>query len=382
MTTSRVVFVVALVAALSTACLAESIALKKVPKLPLHQHRLNLASLAAPSSTSEALQNVQDAFYIGDVSLGTPAQRQATIFDTGSSNFWVTGKDCKSSACKDSSKSIYDHTKSSTYKKDGKAFSIQYGQGSVSGVLAQDSVTIGSLTVSNVTFGEATIESDDSVGFDALLGLGFRSIAVDNVQPVWSVAFDSGLVPEKVFSFYLSHTGDGSSSELLIGGTNSKHYTGDIKWVPLSSESYWQIALDSFTFGSGYKGCSGGCQAIADSGTTLIVGNPSDVDAINKVLGAKQLPDGTFQVDCNKISTFPSLTFNINGNEFPITPQQYTMKGQDESGNTICQSPFQGLDLSGAGINWILGDVFLRAYYSVHDPVNGRIGFAPSATGV
>lgn len=45
------------------------------------------------------------------------------------------------------------------------------------------------------------------------------------------------------FVFYsLSNSDQGS--EVVFGGVDSSHYTGQITWIPLTSATYWQIQMD------------------------------------------------------------------------------------------------------------------------------------------
>lgn len=61
-----------------------------------------------------------------------------------------------------------------------------------------------------------------------------------------------------------------------------------------------------------------------------------------------------------------------------IDGTDYTLEGSDlvlASGDE-CLLMIMGLDLTGTGVDWILGDVFMRQYYSVFDFANERVGFA------
>ncbi len=66
--------------------------------------------------------------------------------------------------------------------------------------------------------------------------------------------------------------------------------------------------------------------------------------------------------------------FSIGGRILELTGRQYVVI-QEENGLPFCLSGFQGIPDFPA---WILGDVFIGAYYTVFDYGNQRIGFAKS----
>ncbi|KAM9234749.1 gastricsin isoform 2-T4 [Dugong dugon] len=253
-----------------------------------------------------------DAAYFGEISIGTPPQNFLVLFDTGSSNLWVPSVYCQSQAC--TSHPRFNPSESSTFSTNGQTFSVQYGSGSLTGFFGYDTLTVSGQQSSQ----------------------------------------------------------DGGA--LILGGVDNSLYSGQIYWAPVTQELYWQIGIEEFLIGSQASGwCSQGCQAIVDTGTSLLTVPQQYLSAFLQATGAQEDEYGQFLVNCSNIQDLPTFTFIINDAQFPLPPSSYILEN-----NGYCTVGVMSTYLSSQDGQplWILGDVFLRSYYSVFDIGNNRVGFA------
>ncbi|XP_067432690.1 pepsin A-like [Thunnus thynnus] len=314
----------------------------------------------------EPMTNDADLAYYGIISIGTPPQSFKVIFDSGSSNLWVPSVYCNSAACNNHDK--FNPSQSSTYRRNGRALRIQYGTGSMTGFLGYDTVTVGGLAVRNQIFGLSESEAPfmQHMRADGILGLAYPRLSASGATPVFDNMMKEGLVNQDIFSVYLSsHSAQGSV--VTFGGTDPNHYTGPITWIPLSNELYWQITVDSVTVNGQVVACSGGCQAIVDTGTSLIVGPQSSISNINSFVGASS-QNGDYIVNCNNIGQMPDVVFHIQGQEFTIPASGYVRQSRYFG----CRTGFG----NGGDNLWILGDVFIRQYYSIFSRAQNMVGLA------
>jgi len=340
----------------------------------LRRCRASLASpLGANGVPSVSLTDVQDAEYFGEVHIGSPPQKFTVIYDTGSSNLWVPSKACTN--CKHGTPA-YDSAKSETYSKDGQSFAMQYGTGSCQGYLSKDQVQMGGLTIDAFPFGEVTQEAADVFGqapFDGILGMGVPGGAVDKVPMPMDMLVKQKKVDHNIFAFYLA-SGGRAGSTLTLGGTDPAFHEGDFSYVPLAKAGrflpYWLISASDIKVAGASTGTCGwllGCEMVVDTGTSLLAGPPS---AVNKLLAKV----GTVKQDCSNVASLPTITFKFAGKDFDLGPDFYVLRVKDDNGREQCQMGIEGIN-AGAPI-WILGDPFLRKYYTVWDAEQKRVGFA------
>jgi len=336
---------------------------------------------SAPSHEID-INDFQDAQYFGTIAVGTPPQQLRVVYDTGSSNLWVNKQTGIFSTHKH-----YDDTKSSTYVKNGSTFNIRYGSGPVSGYYSKDTIHLGDIDITDYTFAE--VNNTKGLGpawlaghFDGICGMGWDDISVDHVKTPLRALVDSKKLAANAFAFYLGS--GGAKGELVLGGVDPAHYTGDFSYVPVIETvpgkwGYWTLAMDDAKVGG--KSVTSVRKAIVDSGTSLLAVPTTDIKKIADAVGAKQvLPippfNKEYKIDCNTAG--PDIEFVIAGKSYILKKADYVL---NESGQ--CLLGFTGLDVPApSGPLYILGDVFMRAYYVKFDVDNKQLGFAQIVKGV
>lgn len=318
------------------------------------------------------LSNYMNAQYYADISIGTPPQNFKVILDTGSSNLWVPSAECGSLACFLHAK--YDHSESSSYKENGTDFSIRYGSGSLEGYISQDTLTIGDLVIPKQDFAEATKEPGLAFAFgkfDGILGLAYDTISVNKVVPPFYNAIEKGLVDDAQFAFYLNDKDSDKSGEITLGGYDKSKFKGNITWLPVRRKAYWEVKFNGIGLGNEFAELDGHGAAI-DTGTSLITLPSGLAEIINSEIGAKKGWSGQYSLDCDSRASLPDMTFNLNGYNFTINPFEYTL---EVSGT--CISAITPMDFpEPVGPMAIIGDAFLRKYYSIYDVENNAVGLA------
>eukprot|EP00343_Euplotes_focardii_P008193 CAMPEP_0205818468 /NCGR_PEP_ID=MMETSP0206-20130828/377_1 /ASSEMBLY_ACC=CAM_ASM_000279 /TAXON_ID=36767 /ORGANISM="Euplotes focardii, Strain TN1" /LENGTH=376 /DNA_ID=CAMNT_0053110847 /DNA_START=14 /DNA_END=1144 /DNA_ORIENTATION=+ len=321
-------------------------------------------ALKANDHTNLPIKDYTDTQYVAEVTVGNPPQSFMLVPDTGSSNLWVYSSTCYFSLpCY--LHSSYGHKKSSTFVKDGNKFDLNYGSGGVKGHWSIDEADFAGVAAPDFKFGEVT--SASGIAFimghlDGILGLAYEAISVDNL-PVFIEAAD---VEDKSFSFLLGHLDQ--ESVLVVPGVDEDFFTGDLVYHDVIEQMYWSLNMTSIQVGDEQIEHASEFKGVIDSGTSLIVGDAKIIDPIIAKIG-------TIDQTCKDISGHPDITISFDGIDYVLTSEDYIVQVKSFLG-TACVNGFMAANF-GEGFDYlIIGDVFMRKFYSHFDKNENRVGFA------
>jgi hypothetical protein len=314
-----------------------------------------------------------DTEYLSPVTIG--GQTLVMDFDSGSSDLWVFNTQL--SAAEQQGHTIFDPTQSNTFQQlNGATFSISYGDGSgAAGNVGTDTVDIGGATVTSQAVELATDVSQSFVqdtASNGLVGLAFSKL--NTVQPQQQKTFfdnAAATLPEPVFTADLRHAAAGSYE---FGAIDSTKFTGNLNWADVNTTSgFWQFSSQSFSVSTGGTTNVAGGQAIADTGTTLMLVDPNVVNAYySQVQGAvNDNSVGGITFPCS--STLPDLAVDIGGTFMAtVRGDDINFAPVDQTGTTC----FGGLQATTSSPQ-IYGDIFFKSNFVAFNIGNNSLGVAP-----
>ncbi|KAJ8574764.1 hypothetical protein ON010_g4454 [Phytophthora cinnamomi] len=346
--------------------------------------------------------------FTGTVHLGSPPRSVRVIFDTGSSDMWVT------------SHHFPDDEKAS------KAFVIGYGGGIASGFAVPASLHLGSNT-SGVHLRDAPVGFvDDQTlimeGIDAqgVVGLGMEALAQirGNSSLPGMMVEQQVLTRPVAFSIYISSwPGAQPPSQFILGGDEPALTNRNATWFtfpvisndvlrghtpPIGSATksfgFWALRLHSIRVDNkvlplgpdSHKGA-----ALLDSGTSMILFPQYAFNAVVQALlvrfGTRFLsPRGGHQTlpacRCCQVHEFPPLAFDLlleDSRKLGTSSQRFVLQGSDyvrcDQRRRECTALIdciQSSEISDHLHITVLGTVFLRSYYARFDYSSKQVALA------
>jgi len=358
----------------------------------IQTHRSFHAAQAKSTDPTVTRLSSLDSQYVGPIGVGSskgmdkPQALINVVFDTGSTNLWISSSLCQSDDCQ--SRAAFNPDKSVTYTSPNVPvhLDITFGTGELKGPQGIDYFRVGPYTVKNQTFGLIQDEVGEvfhEIPFEGILGLAFPSMSAHGVNPFFDTVMSQNVLNgHNEISFFMTklpHQG----SAVFFGGVDDRFFAGEINYFPVNQQHYWSCDLLDFRIGDvshtnflEFKNSGPRVsKLILDSGTTYFTAPPG---LFQKVMD--RLPS----TKCDEVDKYPSLHYimkDVDGqtHDIEIPPHVYMVSTYDDG---WCDLSFMEIPVPEQyGPAFIFGEVFMREWYTVFNRGAGAgalpmIGFA------
>jgi len=366
----------------------------------------------------QELENFADMQYTANITVG--GQAISGIIDTGSFELVVFEANC--SGCGRSAK--YVAADSPMHSKGTLRRGLFYGSGDVYAQEAFDSVTVGPLPAVNQSFWEvyqATMAVLQTARFQAIIGIGPaqrpRAEAWEQMQSAVEDIKETVLrgyrprkwqeervrtrldfyqevsrTPTMVDTFHISRFSmclmnePGARGYFVWNDTSTVDQPALFRRLKVMGRHTWTVNMTGVHLGAGPAGfgpvpvgCSEGCGAILDSGTSLLMMPSESVRGLQAILqrGAGEA------FNCTNLGDLPDLVFRLDGELFSLPPDAYLAEVSDVPDNLAGLMRVRTLDVGDMGRCklsvmesyssthwgplWVLGMPFFRKYYTTFE---------------
>lgn len=311
---------------------------------------------------------------------------------------WVFSTDLPAQAI--SGHSAFDPAKSTSFKvMNGAQFSISYGDGSgAAGTVGTDVVEIGGVSVQNQAVELANAVSRSFVqdtNTDGLVGLAFSQLNTGmflHLLPPTQVSIKANIftvndgtkkTPQKTFfdnvmgdldlPVFTADLDPDGTGVYEFGKIDATKFEGEMAWIPVNSSSgFWQFPSAKFAVGDQQFENTAASQAIADTGTSLLLVDQAVAETYyQQVQGAQNdAQTGGFVYPCD--AQLPDLSVAIGDTYMAVIPGNQITFAAVDAANTTCFGGVQGNQ--GAGLQ-IYGDTMFKAQLVAFNGGNQSLGF-------
>jgi saccharopepsin len=212
--------------------------------------------------------------------------------------------------------------------------------------------------------------------FVGALGLGYSQGELQGKYSLLQQYFSQGLIYNEAFSLYLDNTEMNQTSQnsrLIIGGWNLDDYAKDPEkgftyHIVPKQNNHWSLLLKSIYFsGFGYFIDSPSIIDIIYPGILIPQPTIGHIYSIINFTKTCFVTKYSLMCDCSIKNDLTDITFTFDNSNYTVSKDQFVIERSGSCSVLISESSTS---------SWLLGQVFVRSFYTIWNFGNNSIGFA------